>query len=135
MFFGRKENLIMPGRAKSMADGWETRRRRGPGHDWAIVRLGRAGKISGIEVDTNHFKGNFPDRCSIDVLHAPGLDVDALTSHNLPWKTILSEHKLRPHHRHIFARVLKKSGAVTHVRLNIYPDGGVSRMRVFGTIA
>src|SRR5208282_2418357 len=60
MHFGSRHNLIMPGRAKNMGDGWETKRRRGPGHDWAVVRLGAAGTIEKIEVDTNHFKGNYP---------------------------------------------------------------------------
>lgn len=135
MFFGSKENLIMPGRAINMGDGWETKRRRGPGYDWAIVKLGRAGIIRKIEVDTNHFKGNYPDSCSIDVCSEAGTAVDALTATEISWKEILPKTKLRPHARHMFDKQLKKVGTVTHVRLNIYPDGGVSRLRVFGTLA
>ncbi len=132
MFFGSKENLIMPGRAKNMGDGWETKRRRGPGYDWAIVKLGHAGIIKKIEVDTNHFKGNYPDRCSIDVCNEPKKIIDALTCHDVKWKKILRKTKLQAHKRHFFEKELKKSGTVTHMRLNIYPDGGVSRLRIYG---
>lgn len=134
MFFGSKKNLIMPGRAENMGDGWETRRRRGPGHDWVVVQLGKPGIISRIEVDTNHFKGNYPDRCSIDVTSAPRRIVDALTCHDLKWKELLISTKLSAHKRHLFERELKRPGIATHVRLNIYPDGGVSRLRVWGRI-
>jgi len=74
MFFGSRNNLILPGRSTGMHDGWETRRRRGPGHDWCIVRLGAAGTIRRLEVDTSYFKGNFPESCSLEVCHA-GRDV------------------------------------------------------------
>ena len=131
MFFGVKENLIMPGRAKNMGDGWETRRRRGPGHDWAIVRLGFAGTVSRIEVDTNHFKGNYPDRCSIDVCHAGDAIVDAITCHALRWRELLPATRLQAHKRHFFSK-LNSAGIATHVRLNIFPDGGVSRLRAWG---
>jgi allantoicase len=134
MFFGSKEHLIMPGRAKNMGDGWETKRRRGPGHDWAIIKLGRAGSVRKIEVDSNHFKGNYPDRCSIDVCSEPVRIVDALTCYDVKWKEILRETKLHPHKRHFFVNELKKNTSITHVRLNIYPDGGVSRMRVWGVV-
>jgi allantoicase len=135
MFFGSKENLIMPGRAATMGEGWETKRRRGPGHDWAVIQLGRPGRIAKIEVDTNHFKGNYPDSCSLDVCHEPTRIVDALTCHDLRWKEVLPKTKLRGDARHVFTRELRSASVVTHVRLNIYPDGGVSRVRVFGTIA
>jgi len=132
MHFGAKDNLIMPGRAKNMGDGWETSRRRGPGYDWAIVRLGTAGLISKIEIDTNHFKGNYPESASLEGALAPGTQAD-----NLPasaWKEILSRVTLQPDHRHVF-RALNDVGAVSHVRLNIFPDGGISRLRVYGTVA
>ena len=130
MFFGSKENLIMPGRAANMGDGWETKRRRGPGHDWAIVRLGRPGRIQKIEVDTNHFKGNYPDRCSIDGCHEPSGAVDVLTQSGIQWQELLAETKLEAHRQHLFEKELQAIGACTHVRLNIHPDGGVSRLRV-----
>jgi allantoicase len=135
MFFGSKENLIMPGRAANMGDGWETRRRRGPGHDWAVVKLGRAGTIAKVEVDTNHFKGNYPDRCSIDVCNEPERAVDALTAGEIAWRELLPETRLEAHQQHFFEKELRASGNATHVRLNIYPDGGVSRLRVYGEIA
>src|SRR5436190_1251266 len=70
MFFGSRHNLIMPGDARNMGDGWETKRRRGPGHDWTIVRLATAGVLRRIEVDTRHFKGNAPGSCSLDACAA-----------------------------------------------------------------
>jgi allantoicase len=133
MHFGARDNMIMPGRARNMGDGWETRRRRGPGYDWAIVRLGTAGLISQVEIDTNHFKGNYPDRASVEACAAPGASLADLASAR--WSEILSETKLRPHHRHTFKKELRAIGAATHVRLNIFPDGGVSRLRVHGTVA
>jgi allantoicase len=129
MFFSSMQNLIMPGRAENMGDGWETKRRRGPGHDWIVVRLGRAGAIRKIEVDTNHFKGNYPDSCAIEGCHAPGASADELLS--VEWREILPQTKLQADTRHFFERELVECENCTHVRLNIYPDGGVSRLRVW----
>ncbi len=134
MFFSSMNNLIMPGRADNMGDGWETKRRRGAGSDWVIVKLGREGSIKKIEVDTNHFKGNFPDRCSMDGCHEPDKNIDILTWTEVTWKEILAETKLQADTRHFFEKELKGIGPCTHVRLNIFPDGGVSRLRVWGTI-
>ena len=133
MHFGARDNMIMPGRAKNMGDGWETRRRRGPGHDWAIVRLGAPGIITRLEIDTNHFKGNYPDRASLEGCLMPGAAVDALTG--AAWTEVLPPVKLRPHHRHFLAKELRRTGPVSHLRLNIFPDGGISRLRVYGTLA
>ena len=133
MFFGAKENLIMPGRAATMGDGWETRRRRGPGHDWAVVALAAPGRVKRVIVDTNHFKGNCPDRCSLEACVVKG-NVDALNAHELPWKPLLPETKLTPHAEHTFERELKDVGGCTHVRLSIYPDGGISRLRLWGSV-
>ena len=116
-----------------MGDGWETRRRRGPGHDWAIVRLGTAGIVSRVEIDTNHFKGNYPDRASLDACFRPGADLEALDAAS--WSELLPPSKLRAHHRHVFSKELHGIGLVSHVRLNIFPDGGVSRLRIHGTVA
>jgi allantoicase len=133
MHFGAKDNMIMPGRAANMGDGWETRRRRGPGYDWAIVRLGTPGSITGIEIDTNHFKGNYPDSASIEGCLAPGATLESLAS--AAWTELLPQVKLKAHHRHFFSRELGRAGPISHVRLNIFPDGGVSRLRVHGTVA
>ena len=136
MFFGPKDNLILPGRAATMGDGWETRRKRGPGNDWIIVKLARTGQIRKIEVDTNHFKGNFPESCSIEGLAAPKRDllhVDFRDRADLRWEEILPKTSLQAHHQHFFEKELKSSGgAFDYVRLNIYPDGGISRLRVHG---
>ncbi len=130
MFFGHKHNLIMPGLAQDMSDGWETKRRRGTGYDWCVIKLGNTGTIKRVEVDTSHFKGNYPESCSIEVCHAEGdanFDV-------LDWQELLPNCKLQAHTRHVFVDEIKVCGAVTHARFNIYPDGGVSRLRLFGRI-
>jgi allantoicase len=131
MFFGSKENLIAPWPAESMRDGWETRRRRGPGHDWAIVRLGRPGVIARLEVDTKHFKGNYPDRCSVEVCDSKDAAVDVLNWGTFEWRTLLPVTPLSAHTNHGFEPELADAGACSHVRLSIYPDGGVSRLRAF----
>ncbi|HEY6138288.1 MAG TPA: allantoicase [Thermoanaerobaculia bacterium] len=116
MFFGPKHNLIMPGRAHNMSDGWETRRRRGPGHDWVIVQLAAEAVVRRIEIDTNHFKGNYPDTASIE-----GCPTDE-------WFEVLPRTKLQAHTRHMFLDF--HCGALRQLRLNVFPDGGVSRLRV-----
>ena len=131
MFFSSMNNLIMPGRSENMGDGWETKRRRGPGHDWIILRLGLPGAIRKIEVDTNHFKGNYPDTCSIEGCVAPGASTAILTSLETRWREILPTTKLQADTRHFFERELTPLAGCTHVRLNIYPDGGVSRLRLW----
>ncbi|MGI8432848.1 MAG: allantoicase [Chthoniobacterales bacterium] len=135
MFFSAMHNLIMPGRSENMGDGWETKRRRGPGYDWIVVKLGLPGAIQKIEVDTNHFKGNYPDTCSIEGCVAPEAPTDALTSPATRWQEILPKTKLQADTRHFFEQELSPLNNCTHVRLNIYPDGGVSRLRVWGTPA
>jgi allantoicase len=112
-----------------MADGWETKRRRGPGHDWAIVRLGAEGTIEAALIDTTHFKGNAPGRAKLEILHAPGLD-DAAVPARADWRVVLPESPLEPNREHEFP--LAGAGPATHVRLSIFPDGGVARLRLFG---
>jgi allantoicase len=123
MFFGPKHNLIMPGRAQNMADGWETKRRRGPGHDWVIVQLGYEAVVRRIELDTAHFKGNYPDSCSIDAARSAGGE----------WSELLARTKLEADTRHMFIDELQAAGPIRHLRLNVYPDGGISRMRVYAS--
>jgi len=134
-FYSEPLNMLMPGRSKIMSDGWETRRRRGPGNDWAIVKLGIAGTIHRIEVDTAHFKGNFPDSCSVEICHAEGADAEISRLGAANWRQLLSRVPLKADRSHVFRRQLHDGGAATHVRLNIFPDGGVSRFRVFGRAA
>jgi allantoicase len=135
MFFGHRHNLIMPGRAANMSDGWETKRRRGPGHDWTIIKLGAPGRVRRLEVDTAWFKGNFPESCSLEATNAAGLAADELTEASVVWKGILPRTKLQAHTRHYFEKEIVDAGNVSHLRFNIYPDGGVSRLRVYGTLS
>jgi allantoicase len=110
-----------------MGDGWETKRRRGPGHDWSIVRLARRGRITRIELDTDHFKGNAPGKC---MLEYADVDAAAFNPATAKWNELLPETPLEPHMRHKWYEF--DSLPATHVRLNIYPDGGVARLRLFG---
>jgi allantoicase len=136
-------NLILPGRAENMGGGWETRRRRGPGHDWIVVQLAARGTISLAELDTNHFKGNFPDRAQLEVIDAPGARPTDLIWSNAQWgakggladqwRLLLPMNTLQASTRHFFRDDLAATGPVTHVRLSVFPDGGVSRMRLWGT--
>jgi allantoicase len=134
-FYSEPLNMLMPGRSKIMSDGWETRRRRGPGHDWAIVKLGMAGTIQRVEVDTAHFKGNFPDSCSIEICQAEGAGAEIARLGAANWRQLLPRVPLKANRSHAFHRQLHDVGAATHVRLNIYPDGGIARFRVFGRAA
>jgi allantoicase len=132
MFFGPMNNLILPGRADNMGGGWETRRRRGPGFDWIVLRLGAPGEIGLVEIDTNHFKGNCPHACSVEGIAAPSAPLTELVDPNAAWRGVLPEMKLQPHMRHFFRDEIVQRGPFSHVRLSIYPDGGISRLRVFG---
>jgi allantoicase len=132
MHYGHRQNLIIPGRSTHMGDGWETKRRRGPGHDWSIVRLARRGTIDRIELDTDHFKGNAPGRCMVECCDAGGAAV--FDEQSARWSVVVPETPLEPHARHRFDDLTVDAPA-THVRLNIYPDGGVARFRVFGRVA
>jgi allantoicase len=129
MFFGHRQNLILPGRSTHMGDGWETRRRRGPGNDWTIVRLARRGRLDRIELDTDHFKGNAPGHCTLEWLDDAAATVDTLTT-VADWKPLLGETPLQPHSRFVW---YVPSVQATHLRLNIFPDGGVARLRAIGT--
>jgi allantoicase len=131
MFFGHRHNLIMPGRAANMSDGWETKRRRGPGHDWVIIKLGTPGQIRRVEVDTSHFKGNFPESCLLESCYSESPNAEALTELSNPWTTVLQRTKLQAHTRHFFDRELLDTGVASHLRFSIFPDGGVSRLRVY----
>lgn len=132
-FFGPKDNLLLPGRAKNMGEGWETRRKRVPGNDWIVVKLAAQGTLERVEVDTHHFKGNYPDRCSLEGV---SLEEDLLDFANakLEWKELLPQSKLSAHTCHVYEKELLEKGPFTHVRLNIFPDGGVSRLRLFGRV-
>ena len=133
MFFSSMDNLIMPGRGVNMGDGWETKRNRTPNNcDWVILKLARKGHINRVVVDTKHFKGNFPDSCMIE--GCVSLDDDNVLKNKVSWFPLLNRQKLEADTAHIYTKI-EPHDEVTHVRLNIYPDGGISRLRLFGTIA
>jgi len=120
----------MPGRGKDMGDGWETKRRRDPGPDWSIVKLAFEGSVAKVLLDTAHFKGNFPDRFSLEGTTASDEDV---MNDKANWQAVLPEIPLQANHEHIyFNEILSAEQSFSHIRLNIFPDGGVSRLRIFG---
>jgi allantoicase len=132
-FFGHRHNLIMPGRAADMSDGWETKRRRGPGHDWCVIKLGAPGAIRRVEVDTSHFKGNYPESCSLEAACAPEGAEDIADPDLLTWARVLARTRLQAHTRHLYEEELQVVDGATHARFQIFPDGGVSRLRLYGT--
>ena len=134
-FFGHRHNLIMPGRAADMSDGWETKRRRGPGHDWCVVQLGARARVRRVEVDTAHFKGNFPESCSLEVCDAPRHSPGESYLTFVGWRELLPRTRLQAHTRHFYEDELADAGEATHARFRIYPDGGVSRLRLYGSLA
>jgi allantoicase len=137
--YGTYHRLLAPGRGQNMGDGWETRRRRGPGHDWIILTLGVRGTISRAVVDTAYFKGNYPDSCSVQAvdLGMTGIDIgDEAIATSENWPALLSQQKLSADAVHEFVDdQMADLSTATHVRLNIFPDGGVSRLRLFGRVA
>jgi allantoicase len=130
--FGAMNQLLMPGRARNMGEGWETKRGRAPDHrhDWLIARLATRGTVAVVEVDTNHYRGNFPERCSLEAIDRPQATTVELLSG--AWLELLPIVPLSATTRHFFMSELLARGPVTHVRLNIFPDGGVSRLRIWG---
>ncbi|MGB5245750.1 MAG: allantoicase [Woeseia sp.] len=132
--FGSMHNMNVAGRGINMGDGWETARRRGPGNDWCVLALGHRGEIEEIEIDTAHFKGNYPDRAAIQAADAAGLSLTDLLDKSTSWPLLLPEQKLAADQQHYFKNELQKTGPVTHLRLSIFPDGGISRLRLLGRI-
>lgn len=133
MFYSHMDNLIMPGRGINMGDGWETKRNRTPNNrDWVILRLAHPGCIEKINVDTCHFKGNFPDSCSIEACYSD--NDEAVIANEVEWQTLLAQAKLSADHEHFYTTEIQHLACVSHVRLNIFPDGGISRLRLIGKI-
>ena len=130
-FYSSPSNLLMPESGINMGDGWETKRRRDAGHDWCIVRLGLAGSIRGVLIDTAHFKGNYPDSFTLEAVNTDRSDLDA---GDIPWQTVIEQSYLEAHCEHRYSEQIKVAPGetFTHVRLSIFPDGGVSRLRVLG---
>ena len=132
--YGCIENLTAPGRGANMGDGWETRRRREAGHDWAVLELGAAGRIEEVVIDTAHFKGNYPDRCFLQAASAATGSPEEIASLSESWPLLLPEARLEADKVHVFREELADLGAVRFVRLNIVPDGGISRLRLIGRV-
>lgn len=108
-------------------DGWETRRKRHAGYDWCIVKLGVAGKIKAVDIDTTFFTGNYPASASLEGCYAPnGNTQEAL------WQPLLGNSILGPSQHHVFD--VQNDAIFTHIRLNIFPDGGVARLRIYGDV-
>jgi len=130
--FGTVANMLAPGKGANMGDGWETRRRREPGNDWAVIALGTPGIIERAVVDTAFFKGNYPDRFALRGAHIESLDPTAAGDESANWPVLVPEQKLGPDAEHSFESEIAAHGPVSHVRLDIFPDGGISRLRLFG---
>lgn len=140
-FFAEVDNLLKPEPAVFIADkftergkwmdGWESRRKRVPGHDWAILELGAPGQVVGFDVDTAHFSGNQPQFVSIEGVQAPrGSSLEALKS--MRWTELLEQAPVRPASQNLFGAI--PAGTISHLRLNMFPDGGIARLRVFGKV-
>jgi allantoicase len=114
-----------------MGDGWETRRRRQPGFDWVILRLGHPGTLERVEIDTAHYRGNYPDRVSVRAALVGDLPRPAVVADSQFWPVLLEPRELGPDQEHRFAE-LTQLGALDHLRVDIHPDGGLSRVRAIG---
>ncbi len=133
--FGKAENVLAPGRGVNMGDGWETRRSRGKNFDWLIIKCATAAKIKKIQIDTHHFKGNYPNQCSIQASLIKGKpSAKKIVAISKKWKQLLNKVKLKAHKKHNFINKLMKKSKINYIRINIFPDGGISRIRLFGKV-
>ena len=131
--FGKAENILAPGKAKNMGDGWETRRRRGKGFDWLILNSLDGKEIDKIEISTHHFKGNFPSHCSLQVAYLPNSkNSKQIVKSSTKWKYLLKDAKLSANKVHVFKNNLMKKDKINFIKINIFPDGGISRFRIYG---
>ena len=131
--FGKAENILAPGKAKNMGDGWETRRRRGPGFDWLILNSLDGKEIDKIEISTHHFKGNFPSHCSLQAAYLPTIkNSKQIVNSSIEWKHLLKDAKLSSNKVHIFKNILMKKDKINFIKISIFPDGGISRFRIYG---
>lgn len=149
--YGHPKNLLAPGRSLTMAGGWETARKKTrpaileadpatgllkvPGKDWVVLKLGHPGVIHDIEVDTNHFKGNFPESCVVYGTQYDGAE-DGVLADSVQWAPILPRVKLVAHAQQYFSAAKNEvnviPGGVNYVKLEMFPDGGISRLRLRG---
>ena len=131
--FGKAENILAPGKAKNMGDGWETRRRRNKGFDWLILNPINGKKIDKIEISTHHFKGNFPSHCSLQAAFVPNKkSSSSIIKSSVKWKFLLNKVNLSANKTHVFKNILMKNDKINFIKINIFPDGGISRFKIFG---
>ena len=130
--FGKAENILAPGKAKNMGDGWETRRRRDKGNDWLILNCIDGSSIDKIEISTHHFKGNFPSYCSLQAAYLSNKSSKQIVKSSNKWKYLLKNSKLSANKTHIFKNSLMKQNKINYIKINIFPDGGISRFKIFG---
>jgi len=131
--FGKAENILAPGKAKNMGDGWETRRRRDKGFDWLILNSIDGEKIDKIEISTHHFKGNFPSHCSLQATYEKAKkSSSSIVQGSNKWKTLMKKTSLTANKTHVFKNKLMKNDKINFIKINIFPDGGISRLRIFG---
>lgn len=132
-FFGPLRNILKDTDAVNMGDGWETRRRREPGFDWGIIELAKPAVIDNIMIDTNFFKGNFADKFSISAAYLEETTDSSVVTQSMFWEELIAPQKLSMHNKHYFDKsFLNHQKPITHIRINIFPDGGVSRLKLFG---
>ncbi len=132
--FGNVNNILLPGKSINMGNGWETRRRRGDGYDWVIIKLGYLGLITSFEISTHYFKGNYPDSFSIQAFNNnKNISIRNLIKNSKKWHTLKSKTKLKPNDT-LKIKIMKISNKFNYIKLNIYPDGGISRFKIFGKL-
>jgi len=133
--FGNANNILLPGKSKNMGNGWETRRRRGQGFDWVLLKLGLAGYPKSFEINTHYFKGNYPDCFSVQgSSDNKNMSINTIINQSKNWKTIIEKTKLKPNNSIKINMPKKFYNKYNYIKLNIYPDGGISRFRVYGKI-
>ncbi|PVZ87614.1 allantoicase [Serratia sp. S1B] len=132
--YGHPRNLINPGRGVNMGDGWETKRRRAPGFDWCVLALGQAGRIEKIEIDTAHFKGNFPAQVSIQAVYVQDATDPQLIPQSMFWPFLLEAQDMQMDHVHSYINEVLAHEKISHIRVNMIPDGGISRIRLWGKV-
>ena len=116
-----------------MGDGWETRRRRDKGFDWLILNSINGEKIDKIEISTHHFKGNFPSHCSLQAAYIPTKKFSSsIVKNSNKWKTLMKKTSLKANKTHVFKNTLMKKDKINFIKINIFPDGGISRFKIFG---
>ena len=131
--FGKAENILAPGKAKNMGDGWETRRRRDKGFDWLILNSISGNKINKIEISTHHFKGNFPSHCSLQATYISSKKPSSsIVKGSNKWKTLMKKTSLKANKTHVFKNTLMRKDKINFIKINIFPDGGISRFKIFG---